>query len=493
MKNFKKIFSIILILVLSLAMTVGSAACDLSKLEFNIIGGDGQNVENVVPETEGGDTPETPTTDETEDASAFPDYVKFYKYAAEFETAQSTLKLDVKSLEMLSAYIEYVNFYGITKAVEITIKYDANSFEEEYQKAKTAYDESEHIVIGCSVHIGSAGKKGKYYVTSSDGDTIATKTFDKDKEYVSTQVDYSLKMTPPNERAANYDGFKLNSVTKVLKNIKNSEQLRWAIQNGYKPECVVGSSAESVLNNAKVVLRSIVSDEMDDITKLRAIYEWLALNVQYDNYAAQQLQDNPTTLKAYEYDAWYAEGVFDYNKAVCEGYAKALIVMAGLEGIPAIMVTGNNHAWNRVCLGEKWYVVDATHGDVHVNNKEVFSYNQFLITDAEKENRGYPSNDYKDCSATTEFNVFEILKFKYMLQEFDLVVSSKDELEQTLIFARTKKELGKNCTVDVFVNQADAENFENWKNDTTMLTLYKSFIGPESDLNGNVHYIFYLK
>ena len=378
MKGFKKLLSVVLILVLSLVATVSSAACNLSELKFDIINTT-TKTETTVPEDDEKENsePQNPTDEENDDeeaeiATALPDNVRFYQYVEQFDAAQSTLKLDVTNLEMLIAYIEYVNFYNVKTAVEITLKYAAD-FADELDKAESRYSASDHLAMGCAMTYESLGNKGRYYLTSSNADDLATKTFDNEKEYVYPQTDYALKMSAPNDRAIDYDDFKLNSVTKILRNVSNSEQLRWAIQNGYKPNCVASSPAESVFNKAKEVLRSIVSDDMDDVTKLRAIYEWLALNVQYDNYAAEALRTD-SEIKASEYDAWYAEGVFNNKKAVCEGYAKALIIMAGLEGIPAIFVTGNGHAWNRVLLDGKWYVVDATHADVHVGENEVFSY-----------------------------------------------------------------------------------------------------------------------
>ena len=512
MKNFKKFLSIGLVLILSLAIAVSSAACDLSELKFDFIQSVGTTVEkpvsdngddkdNEVDQGDTGDESETPSDNENENEqeqdneTAFPDNVRFYKYADKFDAAQSTLALNVNSREMLTAYLDYVNFYAVTAQVEITVTY-ASDFYQEYQSANQTYKAGERIIIGgsSSASIEYLGNRGKYYISESDADTLATKTFDKDKEYVLEQVDYALKMTPPNQRAVDYDDFKLNSVERVLTGITNSEQLRWAVQNGYKPQCVLNSPAASVLNKAKEVLRCIVSDEMDDETKLRAIYEWLALNVQYDHLAAQELTENPT-LKASEYDSWYAEGVFNNGKAVCEGYAKAFVIMAGLEGIPAIVVTGNGHAWNKVLLDDKWYVVDATHADVQVNNNgnEVFSYAQFMITDAEKTNRGYSTTNYAECIANTEYNVFATVRFEYLEQEFDLVVESKDELIKILLYSKSHKEFGKDCTVDFLVNQADVESFNDWKNDLDVVALYKSSLEASFDLNGNGHYTFYLR
>ena len=523
MKRFNKIFVLLLILILSFVMAVGSAACDLSKLKLH--GGangdsysqndgessdgekedekdgeeDGEEDDERDDDKDGEEDAKQEETDEEsnpsgnqteeEEPSVFPDYISFYKYIDAFDGAQSTLKLDVTSREMLAAYIEYVLFYGITEKVKLTIKYPATSFKDEYDAADELHDASVHLGMAYAAGIEYSGVTGSYFVTETAADALATKTLDQEKVYVAEQVDYAFKMVAPNVRAEDYDDFTLNSATKTLKNITNSEQLRWAIQNGYKPVCVAGSSAESVLNSAKAVLREIISDDMDDVTKLRAIYEWLALNVSYDNYAAA----NSSVIKASEYDSWYAEGVFNNRKAVCEGYAKAFIIMAGLEGIPAVMVTGNGHAWNRVLIDGKWYVVDATHGDAHVNDQEVFTYSQFMITDAEKTNRGYDTEDYPDLAATTDFNVYETMGFVYLEKECDLVVDNEIELNELLTVANKDKNHETDCTVTFFVKAENAGLVSEWLSSPFVGALCKSSLEPTVDLNGNVYYVLFLR
>lgn len=519
----KKLFSLCLILILAVVIAVSSSACKFTELNLKLSGSNKANVSDEVDKNDNSESDddkkdgddekgegdkdenkETPPADETEEPeeetpSIFPNNVNFYKYLTAFDNAQSTLKLSVDSLEMLTAYIEYVNFYGIKKQVEITLTYKIESrtpdFKTEFDKADASYKASARLVMECTAGILHVGNKGKYYLTSCGWDNLATKTLDPEKTQVSSQVDYAFKMIAPSVRAEDFDDFKINSVTKELNNIENSEQLRWAIQNGYKPNCKVGSSAESVLNQAKSVLREIVTDEMDDVTKLRAMYEWLALNVSYDNYAASEevaILIDSNEIKSSEYDSWYADGVFNNRKAVCEGYAKALIIMAGIEGIPAIMVTGNGHAWNRVQVNGNWFVLDATHGDVHVNDSEVFSYNQFMITDAEKTRRGYPSTDFSDCPATTDFNVYEKVKIENLLTEFDLVVDSKAELLELLNTAKTRKGVLEDSTVSFLVKAENLTDFDTWRSDPDILTLSNSSLPPIVDLNGNVHYVLFL-
>ena len=41
--------------------------------------------------------------------------------------------------------------------------------------------------------------------------------------------------------------------------------------------------AEVILNTAKSILREIIDDDMNDFEKIKAIHDWLVLNVTYDD------------------------------------------------------------------------------------------------------------------------------------------------------------------------------------------------------------------
>lgn len=64
---------------------------------------------------------------------------------------------------------------------------------------------------------------------------------------------------------------------------------------------------------------------------------------------------------------------------VCEGYAKAFMILCRQAGIKAILVVGDAggaHMWNYVQLDGKWYAVDATWDDISDSNP---SHTYFLI------------------------------------------------------------------------------------------------------------------
>lgn len=66
-----------------------------------------------------------------------------------------------------------------------------------------------------------------------------------------------------------------------------------------------------------------------------------------------------------DHTSFEAYGLFEYDTAVCSGYAKAFLSVAEAIGIPAIVVSSNamNHAWNLVYDGSDWVYVDSTYND----------------------------------------------------------------------------------------------------------------------------------
>jgi hypothetical protein len=66
-----------------------------------------------------------------------------------------------------------------------------------------------------------------------------------------------------------------------------------------------------------------------------------------------------------DHTSFEAYGLFEFDTAVCSGYAKAFLGVAEEVGIPALVVSSRamNHAWNLVFDGQDWLYVDSTYND----------------------------------------------------------------------------------------------------------------------------------
>lgn len=189
------------------------------------------------------------------------------------------------------------------------------------------------------------------------------------------------------DRPSGFDDFAINSRKGV--SVSTSDQLFFAIEAGYRPLPVAGSVAEKLYELAKDVCRTYIDDGMTDYEKVHTIYDWLGKNVIYDyNIVSEMagiLPSDAAYNRFYSYDSFYLEGVLENGVAVCNGIAKTFVVLCGIEGITALKVngqaSGGAHAWNKVLVNGKWYIVDSTWSNRKSSGyKEAFTHEYLFMT-----------------------------------------------------------------------------------------------------------------
>lgn len=244
-----------------------------------------------------------------------------------------------------------------------------------------------------------------------------SKTTTSEHRYIQYASFNEYKVSPT--RASNYDDFKINSAN-LSYEVSTSSQLVYVLERAAKPLPQSGSMAETLYEKAKAILREIITDDMTDYEKVRAIHDYLVMNVTYDNALYDLLYAGASDLK--EYNGFYLEGVFNDKFAVCEGISEAFLVLANIEGIPAVQVTGYSalnpegagHAWNKVCVDGKWYVIDCTSdGTIISDTYEMLSYEYFLISESTYENskNRYYAKDFKNIICSDDYDPYS--NFKY--------------------------------------------------------------------------------
>lgn len=363
---------------------------------------------------------------------------------------------DEISLTELDDYFAYAFFYRIT---EFRIKVTGGTAGEQIGSYITTAKEAAKYVDGAEGYSmtqypdytadenGVWDMREQYYVSVTYKD--APSHTSEASEYGQV-IPYEMHLSATG-RAANFNDFAIEHVADTLE-VSDTEQLVYAVEHGYRPIPVANSAAATVYNNAKVVLRNIIDDNMSDYEKALAIYEYLDRTVSYDHDTFDRvIHGLIDTNEAAGYYCFYLEGVFNYQIAVCDGYSKAFMLLTRMEGIRSFQVegddkqSGSGHAWNKVYLavgdGEKaWYVVDSTSGDTlvrfsEIDSKETLTHAYFLYSDeemAEKYNVG--DNEFSAYVAENNGNYYQQATFTWDGDDYTCIISDDAQMSAYLSY-----------------------------------------------------------
>ena len=199
------------------------------------------------------------------------------------------------------------------------------------------------------------------------------------------------------------------------------------------------------------------------------IYRYLCENVTYDYVTFEYMKiKNDFSITSFgNYNCFYLEGVFldlDNQYAVCDGIAKAYVLLCNMEGIDCIKVNGEvvnqgNHAWNKVNIlnpqtsQKEWSYVDATWGvvtycqesddsnsqDIIYDNFEVLSHSYFLTGEDESKLISYEAGVEEEVG---EFNYYKMMNYSFkddFLNEYsgDFYIDSDEEFKEVFEYAKS--------------------------------------------------------
>lgn len=142
---------------------------------------------------------------------------------------------------------------------------------------------------------------------------------------------------------------------------------------------------------------SILRSSSNDAVRLQFVYRYLQENTDYDKEAAES-DVNPFAHTAY--------GALILKKSVCDGNAKAVILLCSHLGIPCLGVSGalngGGHSWVMVQCDQNWYHMDPTFR-YYINERLDFSH--WLQDDNTVVQAGYQWNksEYPVCNHRNEF------------------------------------------------------------------------------------------
>ncbi len=151
---------------------------------------------------------------------------------------------------------------------------------------------------------------------------------------------------------------------------------------------VLGAFVETedttALATAEGIIAEIITLEMSEFEKVKAIHDYMVMNFDYD-YENVQADTIPAT-------SYTAEGVLSTSHGVSAGYAKTFELLCKCAGIETDYIVGTTQEglqiWNQVKVDEQWYNIDVSMDDsfeegkvfdFHLNNH----YSYFLFSDAD--------------------------------------------------------------------------------------------------------------
>ena len=147
------------------------------------------------------------------------------------------------------------------------------------------------------------------------------------------------------------------------------------------PSNLVQSDAPQIVALANQIVTKAGADT--DAKKAKAIYDWIANNITYDDATYQKaktvddwlnshpgyaMADYQKVLNAAAIPPIDSLSVLKSGKSICYGYSMLYAALARAAGLEARMVNGPvtfatmNHEWNQVFIGGNWVMLDATGG-----------------------------------------------------------------------------------------------------------------------------------
>lgn len=235
-----------------------------------------------------------------------------------------------------------------------------------------------------------------------------------------------------------------------------------------------GSELEIVQN----IIKSIITNNMNELEKAKAIHDYMVMNIDYDyeNYRKNTIPDTSRTVV----------GTLTTKYAVCQGYALTFQALCEAAGLEVVYVSGTatniwgiteGHAWNQIKINNKWYNVDVTWDDPLKSSGDSFDnhsncrYDYFLISDEILYKDHVADNAKYTCS---ESLYMDVIKMGCPWNGYTYV-TSMDEIYEAVV-----KGVNNNASEFVFLMDEDlisVNELQNFIDDTIeKCNVYKDYI-----------------
>lgn len=311
-------------------------------------------------------------------------------------------KEKISSLDEMIYALDYLAFYQIDKKVSFYIDNNySKTFYNIYQEFSKAQEQVQIADVYPSFINYSLYVDYKVITINVVSQQIATKSNSKLEASKIYEIDYQKESS---DHQIPLEKSNLKEIE-----VETSQQLYYVVENKYKPILKKNSIAEKIYSTAKDILNSIIDDTMNEYQKAKQIYNYICSEISYD-----YITSGESTYNLNENQAYFLEGVFLNQNAVCDGKSKAYSLLCNMENIDNVRVTAINdkyqgHAYNYIKIFDKWYLSCTTFGSHRMELKEneyyiVPSLNMFLTNyqTPYTSNWGYDSKMHEDIKEKIE-------------------------------------------------------------------------------------------
>lgn len=311
-------------------------------------------------------------------------------------------KEKISSLDEMIYALDYLTFYQIDKKVSFYIDNNySKTFYNIYQEFSKAQVQVQIADVYPSFINYSLYVDYKVITINVVPQQIATKSNSKLEANKIYEIDYQKESS---DHQIPLEKSNLKEIE-----VETSQQLYYVVENKYKPILKKNSIAEKIYSTAKDILNSIIDDTMNEYQKAKQIYNYICSEISYD-----YITSGESTYNLNENQAYFLEGVFLNQNAVCDGKSKAYSLLCNMENIDNVRVTAINdkyqgHAYNYIKIFDKWYLSCTTFGSHRMELKEneyyvVPSLNMFLTNyqTPYASNWGYDSKMHEDIKEKIE-------------------------------------------------------------------------------------------
>ena len=374
--------------------------------------------------------------DYTDEYFFYNGYHDYYITSQEELNALFAYNIMIRSNSYFYAYIDYT--LTPEEILEADLNANGLSLEEEInykqQKALDAHTETRQVSAYAPFKV--IGNEYRFRLTTP---TNVNPNLTSEQINISQYEDL-VAFKSQTGRTETYNNF-ASEQSMIEVPVYNSDQLYMVVTYGAKPIFVEeDSQAEQVYEAAKNVLREIIDDEMSEYEKMLAIFDYVSFNTVYDYYILNLAVNNPNYDGIANFKAFYLEGVLLDGKAVCDGIAKTIALLASMEGIEAVKINGQagseestvSHAWNKVYLEidgvSNWYMLDATWNDIPASSEEYLSHRYFLLSDTDIEDSHFAESEFNPV-ANTQFDYYNYTEYE---EENNYYIENQAELNDII-------------------------------------------------------------